>query len=345
MQEAKHKHQQVNPLVDQRLRQAYRRVQLQAVPLSSSGGGEGGESDPFASPIHRSKSASLPFSSTCPGKFLDVSFKTSLVESYRRLSYTGTSADTLEEQESWKEWLWQRKSMSSASAGGGVVDDILRLVPASICSETENSLAADTCFYDTFVGLSAFGAFSATARRLQGPESQSHLQTKVVRESPVVSVCTADILALVNDVLDSHLCCGNRSWDQMPPVHTGTGMVAGNSSMNSLSNYAPQLQSLSYDVYTLADDLAWQCISGSSDILTVLAATSYCLVKQEITVSVRVINSAMFKVPTFSLQVGLQTLGSGSVESHSAPEIAASFLHTSLPTVQEGVDYFTSGEG
>ena len=336
VQEAKHKHHQVNPLVDQRLRQAYRRVQLQAVPLGS---GAGAEQDPPVSPIHRTKSSSLPSVATGPGKSLDVSFKTSLVETYQRLSYTGTGTagtESVKEKESWEEWLRERQSVSTAGAQSGVVDDILRLVPGSISSETENCLAADTCLYDLAGGLSAFGAFSVSARR------QQYNETVPTGPRDSVCVCTADVLALVNDVLDSHLCCRGPSDSSSTASDVMTMLHSSDS-----HSYASRLQSLSHDVYTLADDLAWQCISGSSDILTVLAATSFCLVTQEVTVSVRVINSAMFKVPTFSLQVCLQSLEAGSESEdvrRSGNGQAASFLHTSLPTVQEGVDYFIPGE-
>lgn len=267
----------MNPLVDQRLRRAYRRVQLQAVALAPS-------TDEHAThtPAIDRTSSSLPFASA--GKSLDVSFKTSLVESYHRSSYTGTGTDRVDE--SWEEWLEQRQGVATgtAAAQGGIVDDILRLVPNSISSDTENCLAADTSLYDAS-GLSAFGAFSASARR------------QAVEATGVSSqcVCTADILALVNDVIDSHLCCPSPS---LP--------AAKNS-----NSYASRLQTWSRDVYSLVDDLSWECISGASDILTVLAATSFSLLEQEVTVSVRVINSAMFKIPTFSLQVCLQADGSG----------------------------------
>lgn len=325
----------MNPLVDQRLRQAYRRVQLQAVSFSLTGAGGGGEQEPPLSPIHRSTSSSLPSSSAGPGKSLDVSFKTSLVESYQRSSYTGTGTESVEGKESWEAWLSERQSASTAGAHGGVVDDILRLVSGAISSETENCLAADTGLYDSAGGLSSFGAFSAISRRHQETHTNNTADSCYATSTPPC-VCTADVLALVNDVLDSHLCCHSPSEPSSPaPV----AMTMMDSSQSHIHSYASRLQSLSRDVYSLADDLAWQCISGSSDILTVLAATSYCLVAQEVTISVRVINSAMFKVPTFSLQVCLQALG-----ADAEAELAASFLHSCLPTMQEGVDYFLPGE-
>ena len=317
MQEAKHKHQQVNPLVDQRVRQAYRRVQLQAaaLPLCED---QGSVTPP---PLSRTTSSAL----SCAGKSLDVSFKTSLVASYQRASYTGTGTDCAEE--SWEEWLGERRSEAAAGRGrlGGVIDDILRLVPASLCSETENCWAADSCLYDS-AGLSAFGAFSVTARQqaLALDRTSARATARAAR-----SVCAADVLGLVNDVLDSHLCLPS------PPAAAAS------------SRYTSRLQSLSRDVHSLTSDLAWQCISGSSDLLTVLAATSFSLIAQQVTVSVRVVNSAMFKIPTFSLQVCLQTPGSDSSSDSSSRQeqgAAASFLYSALPSVQECVDYFLPGE-
>lgn len=215
-----------------------------------------------------------------------------------RSSYSGTGTDCCDE--SWGEWLSQRKDQA-ATNNPGVVDDILRLIPQTISSENVMCLAADSAMYDASC-LASFGAFSAAARR----ESRASVTSSS-------SVCSADILGLVHDVMDSHLCC--RS-DPSPQSHES------------------RMETLSRDVCTLSDDLPWQCISGSSDMLTVLAATSFSLVKQQVTVSVRVINSAMFKVPNFNLQVCL--------DCEENP-MAASFLHSSLPTTQEGVEYFQPG--
>ena len=296
--EAKHKHQRVNPLLDQRVRQSYRRIQLQAIATVTKE-----DTMPPVSPLGRSASRSLPISSF--GKSLDVSFKTSLVESYQRSSYTATGTDSVDEY--WEEWLRKHQSLT-APGHCDIVDDILRLVPSTIASDTEYCLASDSCLYD-LSSLFSFGAFTSAARE-HALNANQHFS----------SICSSDVLALVNDVIDSHVCCPNRSSNQLP--------------------CALRLRNLAREVYSLTDDGSWQVISGSSDILTVLATTSFNIFRQEVTVAVRVINSAMFKVPTFSIQVCLKamnTLGSGD------PSLAASFLHNSLPTVQEGVDYFLPG--
>lgn len=314
VQEAKNKHQQVNPLVDQRLRQTHRRVQVQvlAQPPSSE------LAAPPAFPSRTSSTSSAPSALSLSGKSLDVSFKRSLVASYERVSYTGTGAgagagastaagagDCAEE--TWQDWLCRRQGRAAPTAGG-VVDDILRLVPLAICSESLNCLAADSCLYDA-AGLAAFGAFSALARQ------QSLAQAASSRV-----VCSADVLGLMSDVLDSHVCCAPA-----PPSSTAGAASA---------EYEARLSALSREVYSLSDDFNWQCVSGSSDLLTVLAATSFNLAAQEVTVAVRVVNSAMFKVPVFSVQVCLQGAQGG----------AASFQHAALPCTQEGVEYFLPGE-
>lgn len=198
---------------------------------------------------------------------------------------------------------------SSTASRGGVVDDILRLVPSSLTSEYETSLSADAGVCEPSA-LGAFGAFSAIARR--------HARSEWDGNDPAESLCSADVLALVNDVLDFHLC---------PPPSSSPS--AGMASLSALSD----------TILNPCDELTWQCISGSSDLLTVQAATSFCLVTQQITLTVRVINSAMFKVPTFSLQVYLRM-----TDSEDELEPSASFLRSSESTVQEGVEYFIPGE-
>ena len=245
-------------------------------------------------PLNQSSSLGTPDDTY---RSFDVSFKTCLLANYQRTSYFG--ADAGSKGEEWVEWL-QRGVSPSRSGQGGALDDIFRLVPPVLSCEATASLAGD---------LFSLNSLPDTCSAFCRERS--------------CCVAAADVLGLVDDVLDAHLC---------PPPSCHSALSSSSASV---------MQRLAREVTALRDDLDWRCISGSSDILTVLAAVSVDLSEQRVLVSVRAINSAMFKIPSFSLMVHLRPPASVStvpVDSH-----ASSFHRISSPVLQEGVEYFMPG--
>lgn len=141
-------------------------------------------------------------------------------------------------------------------------------------------------------------------------------------------VCSADIMGIVDDVLDAHLSVPS-SLSSFPK-----------NAPRDLFGGAAQL-GRTYDV---RDCRQWVQLNGSSDLFTVLGAVSCCdPVTGNVEVMFRVINSAGFKVPIFSLQL---LLGSYEQMGFHGEDEAVTFdtvNQTARGGTAEGVEYFLPG--
>lgn len=106
-------------------------------------------------------------------------------------------------------------------------------------------------------------------------------------------VCSADVVALVDDVWDYHLTpleaspsmCASRQG--LPPVLAGRRLVEARAAK-------------------LTEEPQWTTLSGSSDIFTVQAYLEQNPFSYSVRLVVRVVNSSGFKIPGFNLKVNLR---------------------------------------
>lgn len=161
-----------------------------------------------------------------------------------------------------------------------------------------------------------YGMFSMHGSDSYGPEYQ---------------VSDADIVALMDDVLEPHLEAmrGEKSKFETDNTTVTTAAAGDMSQCFSATTKLPktkqptslsQLESLYIsdsslnvtsalrnkdELFTTLndDDCLWSVVSGSADLLTVSAHTRPNVGETSITVVIRVVNSAGFKIPIFNLQL------------------------------------------
>lgn len=141
-------------------------------------------------------------------------------------------------------------------------------------------------------------------------------------------VCAMDVIAVVDDVLDAHLSvptASSRVPKNAPAELCGASAVMGRT-------------------YEVRECRQWVQLNGSFDLFTVLGAINYCdPVTGNIEVSFRIINSAGFKVPLFSLQL---LLGAYAQQGDMDTKSGLTFDtvgQTSRGNVADGVEYFLPG--
>jgi hypothetical protein len=144
-----------------------------------------------------------------------------------------------------------------------------------------------------------------------------------------IVVCTADVVAVIEDVLDGHTYMLSDISSSNVSSSPSAGLVGDDRTMqiqrrenNNINQLSPEEQEkenkeLKFALQDLAgvlrepDGLIWRQLSGSADPLTIIACARTFVSSDDYTlcasVRVRVVNSAGFKIPSFSLKLILRT--------------------------------------
>lgn len=142
-------------------------------------------------------------------------------------------------------------------------------------------------------------------------------------------VCSEDIIGLIDDVINYHLAL---------PIT----IISSHSRNLSPSVYFDKMISSTPDIAAKiaipVDEVYWETISGSADLLTVLASTSINAASSTATVRVRVFNSAGFKIPYFRIRLLLAPAHPRRASSEPCT-LTASFINSEKYDV-EGAEYF-----
>lgn len=161
-------------------------------------------------------------------------------------------------------------------------------------------LSCESCLitFDLFPFDQARGLFSSTNTTSSALPSHTY-------------VCSADVVAQVRDVLHSHLYTSSSVSEVFG---SGGSMLQSNLDLllpvDGAANctHTPELSPEMHHAYLSTAMLAprekhWTVVSGSADLLTVLACSTVDAHTSTAFIHVRVFNSAGFKIPTFAVHL------------------------------------------